>query len=180
MDRTSSEASNQSINSSIQTSTLLRLETREEKLNAGDPHQQRKEAGVLTNRKSIKDDGAHSPSLPHTGRQAITARGWARCCRASASRVRLNVCLCFPNPGIKDTYLPYHIPHHPTPSPPQTKQGTEALWVALHGFAFALVALSVGLEHLSPAGVAALLAGGGTYLLTLAEMAEHATLLDWA
>jgi len=52
--------------------------------------------------------------------------------------------------------------------------------VALHGFAFALVALTAGLEHLSPTGVAALLAGGGAYLLTLAEAAEHATLLDWA
>lgn len=52
--------------------------------------------------------------------------------------------------------------------------------MALHGFAFALVALVVGLEHMSPTGVATVIAGGGTYLLVLADVAEHATLLEWA
>lgn len=54
------------------------------------------------------------------------------------------------------------------------------MWVALHGFAFALVALVVGIDHLSPTALSAVLAGGGMYLLTLAEVAEHATLLEWA
>lgn len=80
-----------------------------------------------------------------------------------------------PHQHPKDTYLPTSPKPHPS-----IPKGSEALWVALHGFAFALVALVVGLEHLSPTGLAAVLAGGGTYLLTLAEVAEHATLLEWA
>ena len=42
-----------------------------------------------------------------------------------------------------------HAHIHPTPTQSH-HAGSEALWVALHGFAFALVALVVGVEHLSP------------------------------
>lgn len=62
----------------------------------------------------------------------------------------------------------------------QCVSGAEVLWVALHGFAFALALLTVGTELLNPAAVTAVVAAGGTYLLVFSELTAHTTLQEWA
>jgi hypothetical protein len=62
----------------------------------------------------------------------------------------------------------------------QCISGTEVLWVAVHGFAFALALLTVGTELLNPAAVTAVVAAGGTYLLVLSELTTHTTVQEWA
>ncbi len=61
----------------------------------------------------------------------------------------------------------------------QCVSGTEALWVAVHGFAFTLAVVLVGGEYFSPLALTGVLAAGGTYLLSLSELPDHPTLQEW-
>lgn len=62
----------------------------------------------------------------------------------------------------------------------QCVTGLEAVWVFLHGFAFALMAVMVGTDYLSPYALTAVMAAGGTYLLVLSELTAHTTVQEWA
>ncbi|GAB5034588.1 Hypothetical protein NocV09_02000380 [Nannochloropsis oceanica] len=62
----------------------------------------------------------------------------------------------------------------------QCVSGAEVLWVAVHGFGFALALLTVGTELLHPRAVTAVVAAGGTYFLVLSELTAHSILQEWA